>query len=59
MANKLMQDVNEIESSSHTESEGPDNVAADEERMKKEEIMANLKQLNLLQSADPGVMSPS
>ena len=46
MADKLMQDVDEIESSSQTESVGPD--VANEERMKKEEIMANLKHLNLL-----------
>ena len=37
MADKLMQDVDEIESSSVEESNGPD--AMNEERMKKEEIM--------------------
>ena len=37
MADKLMQDVDEIESSSVEESNGPD--AVNEERMKKEEIM--------------------
>lgn len=57
MADKLMQDVDEIKSSSETESVSAKIV--DEERMKKEEIMANLKHLNLLGSGEPGVTSPS
>ena len=66
MADKLMLDVDEIESSSVEESNGPD--AVNEERMKKEEIMQNLKHLNLLGNDDqpfsskpseiPGANSP-
>ena len=58
MADKLMQDVDEIKSSSESESITAQQV--DEERMKKEEIMANLKHLNMLGSGDPGtITSPS
>ena len=59
MANKLMQDVDDIESSSESEPVSPNNVI-NEERMKKEEIMANLKHLNLLGNVDPtSITSPS
>ena len=57
MADKLMVDVDEIESSSEEETEQHDEL--NEERMKKEEIMANLKHLNLLGSSGPAVTSPS
>jgi len=63
MANKLMQDVDEIDSSDDESSMMPD---LSSERVKKDEIIANLKHLNLLgnhgnapsSDADNHVVSP-
>ena len=58
MADKLMQDINEIKSSSETEQSVTAQVA-EQERKKKDEIMANLKHLNMLGNVDYGATSPS